>query len=101
VRDVIERRYGFGDVDGVEQRQQEHRRLQSHLCGLRRQPRQYRNRLRPDRRMRDPVMADGDPRETHPRRRADDVDSLIDDRGRRPIGWAPERGEMKPDLHGV
>jgi hypothetical protein len=53
VRDVIERRDVLRRVDGIQQRQQQHGRLEAQAAGLRREPRQERDRLRLHRGMRD------------------------------------------------
>src|SRR5205823_2134250 len=101
VRDVIERGHVLGDVDRVQQRQQEHGGLEAHRAGLGREPREHRDRLRPDGRVRDPVMTDRHPGEAQPGRRAHDLHGLVDDGRGRAIGRAPERREVEADLHGM
>ena len=69
-------------------------------AGFRRQAGQDRHRVGPDGGMREEVVADRDPRVPHPGGRRDDLDRLVEDPGGRPVGRAPERREVKADLHG-
>src|SRR5438552_11361899 len=49
--------------------------------------------------MRNPVLTNGDPIETHPRGGGDHLDRLVEDLARGAICWAPEWGEVKAYAH--
>ena len=99
VRDVVEGGHVLGDVDGLHERQEQDRGLETHAAGLRGQARQHGERLRPHRGMREQMMAHRHPPIAHARGGGGDLDRLVDDLRRRAIGRAPERREVKPDLH--
>src|SRR5262249_43471353 len=97
VTDVIERGDVLGRLDGIHDRQEEHRGLEAHPAGLRSHPGQHGKRLWPHGGVRQQVLADRDPRVPHARRSGDDLNRLVDDLRRMAIGRAPERREMKAD----
>jgi hypothetical protein len=99
VAEVVECNYVLGDLDRVEHRQQENRGLQAHPAGLGREPGEHRERLGPYRRVRDEMLADGNPREAHAGGGGHHLHGLVEDAGGPAVGGTPEWREVEPDLH--
>ena len=100
VADVVEGGDILGDLHGIQHGQEQHRGLEPHRSGLGGQAGEDREGLRPHRRVRDEVLADGHPRKAHAGRGAHHGDGLVDDARGAAVRGTPERRQVKADLHG-